>query len=767
MPSGNYRAVDHYPSFVRTMYSAEPRARYFGVSYIAPLNTWVVVQFVVFEPGANIAAGIPNNADWGYGSLTVVNNPTVSDPSSSAGDFCTPFNSENTVFGESEGSAVRTNPPHGGTYLFRSWSRGLPDADGDGFENSIDTCPYYADPPSENPRTTRGPDGDSIMSSCDPAPATSCWPGAPGSNDNCDNDKFANTADNCPQIANNEQADADGDGIGDDCDANQNSIDGSRPTKTVGKAVQIDPMCGEDTDGDGVGDLCDNCPLVPNPDQADSDTDGIGDACDPDGDNDTTPDVTDNCPLVSNPDQADGDGDGDGDACDDSDGDGVLDTSDNCPAVPNPDQTDSDTDGLGDACDPDGDNDTTPDVTDNCPLVSNPDQADADTDGIGDACDNCPSISNTDQANHDSDALGDVCDPDDDNDGFADDQEIVLGSNPLNAASTPEHINLPVTCTDGRDNDLDGVADGYDLGCDIDHDGIPNVFDACPARAEDMDGYQDADGCPDADNDMDGVCDPWLTSPACSGFDGCPNVPEDTDSFKDSDGCPDPDNDQDGFADHADHCPATDGPAAPDGIADSGDEPLNQSGVPIQTKEDYDGVIDTDGCHDSPGDDYDHDGLSDEYEAFTWGTDPTDGDTDGDNVSDGPSDPDSGGPIVAGPDNCSRVFNPGQQDFDVDGRGDHCDDSDTDAFTDYIEFYLGTDPLDTCSDGPSDHAWPLDVNNDGQLSYVGDLLNFRGRIGAAPGGPNWWQRLDFNGDGQITYVGDVLKFSGKIGQSCT
>src|SRR5262245_13674820 len=39
--------------------------------------------------------------------------------------------------------------------------------------------------------------------------------------------------------------------------------------------------CPEDTDGDGVCDALDNCPAVANPDQADPDTATTGDVCDP------------------------------------------------------------------------------------------------------------------------------------------------------------------------------------------------------------------------------------------------------------------------------------------------------------------------------------------------------------------------------------------------------------------------------------------------------------------------------------------------------
>ncbi len=178
-----------------------------------------------------------------------------------------------------------------------------------------------------------------------------------------------------------------------------------------------------DTDMDGVTDDKDNCPETPNADQADEDGNGVGDACEPtieDADKDGIADDKDNCPNIANPDQADADGDGIGDVCEDTDEDGVYDVDDNCPTVANADQADADGDGIGDVCE-DTDEDGVYDVDDNCPTVANADQADADGDGIGDVCedtdedgvydvdDNCPTVANADQADADGDGIGDAC----------------------------------------------------------------------------------------------------------------------------------------------------------------------------------------------------------------------------------------------------------------------------------------------------------------------------------------------------------------------
>ncbi|MBN99277.1 MAG: hypothetical protein CL438_01200 [Acidimicrobiaceae bacterium] len=120
-----------------------------------------------------------------------------------------------------------------------------------------------------------------------------------------------------------------------------------------GKRIAFNCSTGElDSDLDKVFDSADNCPSVANADQANADGDSEGDACDTDDDGDGVIDANDNCPSVANADQANADGDREGDACDtDNDGDGVDDANDNCPSVANADQANADGDSEGDACD--------------------------------------------------------------------------------------------------------------------------------------------------------------------------------------------------------------------------------------------------------------------------------------------------------------------------------------------------------------------------------------------------------------------------------
>ncbi len=235
-------------------------------------------------------------------------------------------------------------------------------------------------------------------------------------------------------------------------------LDGFAPSARG--VVAEPPPEAPDEDSDGFPDAEDNCPSVANEDQADTpDGDGIGNACDPNDDNDTLNDDVDKCDATVSTNNNDADGDGLGDVCDsDRDGDGHVNSLDNCPNAPNADQSDVDGDKKGDACDADNDGDGTLDPVDNCPQDANADQLDRDDDGFGDVCDrdddgdgrndpvdNCLLTPNGDQADLDGDGQGDACDADVDGDGLDAAAEAAKGTDARK-----------------RDTDGDGVLDHND-----------------------------------------------------------------------------------------------------------------------------------------------------------------------------------------------------------------------------------------------------------------------------------------------------------------
>jgi len=238
--------------------------------------------------------------------------------------------------------------------------------------------------------------------------------------------------------------------------------------------------------------------------------------------------------MYTNPSDPDTDGDGFLDLPANIYGDNTDASMDNCPAVYNPTQVNSDghrrnagaqiptgvasnpnQDKIGDACDPDDDNDTLTDVAEAVAPATNPLVFDSD----------CISYSGTNQC-----------------DGVGDYVELMLGKDPLDAASKPTwnldiqtyhhgcHINVPPNGVwtawddeyDGVDNGVENDPDGDGMACNVgggDPDSDNGFGTGAVAKTEVIDiieawGYgtgvtnqdTDGDGCADwvEINDVDG-----------------------------------------------------------------------------------------------------------------------------------------------------------------------------------------------------------------------------------------------------------------------
>jgi hypothetical protein len=366
--------VEKYPSYLNLAFgNIQPVIRSIGITKVPGVTDWIVLNFVVFPPGTQLPELPSFDAAFGYPAVVVLQNSEAPPSQSAISDFCSPLNVTTFTFGYSRdnpctppapvplglcparpgvdpsaapvndpdgcdsdldesGCIIRKNPP-AGSYATITYAASQRDADGDGHENSLDTCPFDAEP-AWNPRdadATYDADGDGLTTACDPLPGNpspassqSCPSGTTGPDQ--DQDCFSNRQDNCPLVG-NDQTDEDKDGLGDTaysgpgCDPDPNTATGERlvglgcsvltiPGSPIGETVPFAfvaenpslpagctpaPPGTTDSDNDGVLDTADRCPNTP----AGATVDAVG--CTPaqavlDDDNDGVLNASDKCP---------------------------------------------------------------------------------------------------------------------------------------------------------------------------------------------------------------------------------------------------------------------------------------------------------------------------------------------------------------------------------------------------------------------------------------------------------------------------------------
>jgi len=252
--NGVLDGVEKYPDFLDLIFPGlTPTIRLFGITSVA--GTPVTMNLVIFEPGAAVL-GLASDASLGRVLVNVLNNPAAMLAPNAITDFCTPLMAKTTLFASTKtdsavtsvegGTPFMTNPTTAGDYVCKSWGVNRLDADGDGLENYIDTCPYDVNSGEDNDR-------DGIDAACDPNDDVNENSG------DYDSDVYANRGDLCPLVANgpnqaDNQTDTDGDDIGDACDPNPTTPDGeaiekwNSSTVTITGGLNGDTQCDNDVD---------------------------------------------------------------------------------------------------------------------------------------------------------------------------------------------------------------------------------------------------------------------------------------------------------------------------------------------------------------------------------------------------------------------------------------------------------------------------------------------------------------------------------------
>jgi hypothetical protein len=279
---GEYDSVTKYPEFLLRVLDNEdtgeplqPIRRSSGIAIVAGIP--VLLQFLIFPPGTVIDEDLPSEESYGWPSVTVLQNagdPDIEPEPGPITDFCAPLETTNITFGETPEGDPLFISPKAGTHTFTTVSFGQRDADNDGFENSLDTCPFETNVGSPKVTLDGDLDNDGLDAACDPNddPATG------GVNSDEDADGYLNRQDNCPLVPNGEndesnQADDDLDQIGDVCDTDPMVADGELSYSELSVDVEFgDPtgaggapdcmtavgvecvQAGEVDNGDGGGD---------------------------------------------------------------------------------------------------------------------------------------------------------------------------------------------------------------------------------------------------------------------------------------------------------------------------------------------------------------------------------------------------------------------------------------------------------------------------------------------------------------------------------